>query len=128
MDCSLAHGQSLYLYYYPNATFTLNHVVLAEVMQLQYDEMLEQQQQSRQVIWSTSHFMAVPFFLANSDCVALLPRRMAQQCAEVMDLKLLTLPIEVEGFTVSMTWHQRNIKRPQHQWLRERIVDVTKNI
>ena len=92
------------------------------------DEILEQQQQSRQVIWSTSHFMAVPFLLANSDCVALLPRRMAQQCAEVMDLKLLTPPIEIKGFTVSMTWHQRNTKRPQHQWLRERIVDATKNI
>lgn len=92
------------------------------------DEILEQQQQSRQVIWSTSHFMAVPFLLANSDCVALLPRRMAQRCAEVMDLKLLTPPIEIKGFTVSMTWHQRNTKRPQHQWLRERIVDATKNI
>lgn len=92
------------------------------------DEILEQQQQSRQVIWSTSHFMAVPFLLANSDCVALLPRRMAQQCAEVMDLKLLSPPIEIKGFTVSMIWHQRNTKRPQHQWLRERIVDATKNI
>lgn len=92
------------------------------------DEILEQQQQSRQVIWSTSHFMAVPFLLANSDCVALLPWRMAQQCAKVMDLKLLSPPIEIKGFTVSMIWHQRNTKRPQHQWLRERIVDATKNI
>lgn len=92
------------------------------------DEILEQQQQSRQVIWSTSHFMAVPFLLANSDCVALLPRRMAQQCALLMDLKLLSPPIEIKGFTVSMIWHQCNTKRPQHQWLRERIVDATKNI
>ncbi len=92
------------------------------------DEILEQQQQSRQIIWSTSHFMAVPFLLANSDCVALLPRRMAQQCALLMDLKLLSPPIEIKGFTVSMIWHQRNTNRPQHQWLRERIVDATKNI
>ncbi|MGV2826933.1 LysR family transcriptional regulator [Myxosarcina sp. GI1(2024)] len=31
------------------------------------DKVLERQQQSRQVIWSTSHFMAVPLLLANSN-------------------------------------------------------------
>ncbi|MBE9170480.1 LysR family transcriptional regulator [Pleurocapsales cyanobacterium LEGE 06147] len=92
------------------------------------DEILKRQQQSRQVIWSTPHFMPVPFLLANSDCVALLPRRMAQQCAKAMNLKLLSPPIEIEGFTVSMVWHQRHTNRPQHQWLRERIVDVIQNI
>jgi DNA-binding transcriptional LysR family regulator len=92
------------------------------------DEILERQQQSRQVIWSTPHFMAMPFLLANSDCVALLPRRMAQQCAKAMNLKLLPPPIEIEGFTVSMIWHQRNTNRPQHQWLREQIVNATQNI
>jgi len=88
------------------------------------DEILERQQQSRQVIWSTPHFMAMPFLLANSDCVALLPRRMAQQCAKAMDLKLLPPPIEMEGFTVSMIWHQRNTNRLQHQWLRDQIFEA----
>ncbi|MDJ0714727.1 MAG: LysR substrate-binding domain-containing protein [Prochloraceae cyanobacterium] len=90
--------------------------------------MLKCQQQSRQVIWSTPHFMAVPFLLANSDCVALLPRRMAQQCAKAMNLKLLSPPIEIEGFTVSMVWHQRNTNNPQHEWLRQQIVDAACDI
>ncbi len=89
------------------------------------DEILERQQQSRQVIWSTPHFMAIPFLLANSDCVALLPRRMAQQCAKAMNLKLLPPPITMEGFTVSMIWHQRNTNRLQHQWLRDQIFEAT---
>ncbi|HEY9771731.1 MAG TPA: LysR family transcriptional regulator [Coleofasciculaceae cyanobacterium] len=92
------------------------------------DEILERQQQSRQVIWSTPHFMAVPFLLANSNCVALLPRRMAQQCAKAMDLKLLPPPIEIEGFTVSMIWHQRNTNNSQHQWLRQQVIDAGQNI
>jgi LysR family transcriptional regulator, mexEF-oprN operon transcriptional activator len=92
------------------------------------DNILESQQQSRQVIWSTPHFMAIPFLLANSDCVALLPRRMAQQCARAMDLKLLPPPMAIEGFTVSMIWHQRNTNRPQHQWLRTQIFEATQNI
>jgi DNA-binding transcriptional LysR family regulator len=92
------------------------------------DEILERQQQSRRVVWSTPHFMAMPFLLANSDCVALLPRRMAQQCAKAMNLKLLPPPIEIEGFTVSMIWHQRNTNRPQHQWLRAQIFEAAQNI
>jgi DNA-binding transcriptional LysR family regulator len=92
------------------------------------DKILERQQQSRQVIWSTPHFMAIPFLLANSDCVALLPRRMAQQCARAMDLKLLPPPMAIEGFTVSMIWHQRNTNRPQHQWLRTQVFEATQNI
>ncbi|MGL5943074.1 MAG: LysR family transcriptional regulator [Waterburya sp.] len=103
-------------------------VSMRDDFQGKVDEILEQQQQSRQVIWSTPHFMVVPFLLANSDCVALLPRRMAQQCAKAMDLKLLSPPIEMAGFTVSMIWHQRNTNRPQHQWLREQIINATQNI
>ncbi|MEM7595959.1 MAG: LysR family transcriptional regulator, partial [Cyanobacteria bacterium P01_A01_bin.83] len=93
-----------------------------------YDEILDRQEQSRQVIWSTSHFMTVPFLLANSDCVALLPNRMAQHCAKNINLKLLPPPIEIEGFAVSMVWHQRNQNSPQHQWLRQQIVNAVRDI
>ncbi len=103
-------------------------VSLRDDFQGKGDQILEQQKQSRQVIWSTPHFMAVPFLLNNSDCVALLPNRMAQQCARAMNLKLLPPPIPIEGFTVSMVWHQRNTNNPAYQWLRERIVDAAQAV
>ncbi len=92
------------------------------------DLILERQQQSRRVIWSTSHFMAVPFLLNNSDCVALLPRRMAQQCAKSMNLEILPPPIPLEGFTVSMVWHQSNTNNLAHQWLRQQIIEAVRDI
>lgn len=92
------------------------------------DLILEQQQQSRHVVWSTPHFMVVPFLLANSDCVALLPKRMAERCAKEMGLKLLPPPIDVTGFTVSMIWHQRHNNRPQHQWLRKQFLIAAKQL
>lgn len=92
------------------------------------DRILEQQQESRRVIWSTSHFMTVPFLLNNSDCIALLPRRMAQQCARAMNLKILPPPIPTEGFTVAMVWHQRNTNNLAHQWLRQQIVEAVRDI
>ncbi len=103
-------------------------VSLRDDFQGKGDQILEQQKQSRQVIWSTPHFMAVPFLLNNSDCVALLPNRMAQQCARAMNLKLLPPPIPIEGFTVSMVWHQRNTNNPAYQWLREQIIDAVREI
>ena len=93
-----------------------------------YDEILKQQQKSRRVIWSTTHFMTVPLLLANSNCVALLPNRMAQQCAKTMNLKLFPPPIAIEGFAVSLIWHQRNNNNSRHQWLREQIVNAVQNI
>ncbi len=92
------------------------------------DKILERQQQSRTVIWSTAHFMAVPFLIANSDCIALLPRRMAQKCAQSVGLNLLSPPIDVKGFAISMFWHQRNDNLPQHQWLRYQLIEAAKTI
>ena len=87
------------------------------------DRVLERQQQSRRVVWSTSHFTSVPFLLNNSDCVALLPRRMAEECAKTMSLKIFPPPIAVESFTISMVWHQRHTNNSSHQWLRKQIAD-----
>jgi DNA-binding transcriptional LysR family regulator len=92
------------------------------------DEILKLQQQSRQVVWSTSHFIAVPFLIANSNSVALLPNRMAQQCAKAMNLRLLPPPIPTEDFSISMAWHQRNTNNPQHRWLRQQIVNAVRDI
>ncbi|MGF1521449.1 MAG: LysR family transcriptional regulator [Leptolyngbyaceae cyanobacterium] len=92
------------------------------------DQVLAQQQLTRNVVWSTAHFMAVPFLLENSDCAALLPRRMAQKCAQSMGLKLLPPPVDLTGFTVAMFWHQRNTNLLQHQWLRDQLIEATQSL
>lgn len=88
------------------------------------DSLLTQQQLSRQVMWSTSHFMAVPFLIAQTNYVTLLPKRMAQKCAQSMGLRLLSPPVDLAGFDVSMYWHQRNNNVPSHQWLRHQLVEA----
>lgn len=85
------------------------------------DRLFEDQGLSRHVVWSTPHFMSVPFLLNDSDCVALLPRRLAERCARSMGLMLIPPPIDAPGFTVSMVWHQRDNQQPQHQWLRNQV-------
>ena len=92
------------------------------------DQLLAQQQLTRNVVWSTAHFMAVPFLIAHSNCIALLPERMAQKCAKSMGLTLLPPPIDINGFTISMFWHRRNNNLPQHQWLRSQLIEVVEGL
>ena len=94
----------------------------------EYDRILEQQNLSRRIVWSTPHFMTVPFLLVNSNCMALLPNRMAQRCKRDMNLKLFLPPIAIEGFAISAIWHQRNNNSLRHQWLRSQIFSAVQDI
>ena len=94
----------------------------------EYDKILEQQDLSRRIIWSTPHFMTVPFLLANSNSMALLPNRMAQYCVREMNLKLFPPPVAIEGFARSAIWHQRNNNSPRHQWLRSQVINAVRDI
>ena len=62
--------------------------------------------------------------MTNSDCIALLPSRLAQKYASLLELKILPPPPDLKNFTVSMFWHQRNETIAQHQWLRNQLVEA----
>lgn len=124
-----------------NRDFTINEMSLEAYLQRSHvlvsfrddfqgaaDQFLASQNLTRNVIWSTAHFMAVPFLIEHSDCVALLPRRVAHKCAQSMGLKLLPPPIDLTGFRVSMFWHQRNTNLPQHQWLRRQVMEAAQTL
>ncbi|MEM7064340.1 MAG: LysR family transcriptional regulator [Cyanobacteria bacterium P01_B01_bin.77] len=87
-----------------------------------------QQQLNRNVVWSTPHFMAIPFLLANGDYVSLLPKRLAQQCARLFGLQVLSPPAQVSDLKISMFWHQRNNNLAGHQWLRSQLIEVANTL
>ncbi|WP_255419161.1 hypothetical protein [Neisseria weixii] len=41
-------------------------------------------------------------------------------------MHLQTPPIDVESFTMLMTWHKRTKQDVAHRWLREVLLDVVK--
>ena len=88
------------------------------------DKTIAQQKVAQNIVWSTPHLMAIPFLITNSDCIALLPSRLAQKCASLLGLKILPPPPNLTDFTVSMFWHQRNDNIAQHQWLRSQLVEA----
>ncbi|HHW7507584.1 TPA: LysR family transcriptional regulator [Mannheimia haemolytica] len=70
----------------------------------------------RKVMVSVNHISLLPQLLQGSDLVAVLPERLAKTLPNVY---LQPPPIEVEGFTMMMAWHERTEQDTAHRWLRE---------
>ncbi|MEM8613081.1 MAG: LysR family transcriptional regulator [Cyanobacteria bacterium P01_H01_bin.105] len=88
------------------------------------DKFIIQQQLKEGAIWSTPHFLSIPFLLASGDYVSLLPKSLAQRCARLFGLQVLSTPIHVSDLKISMFWHQRNENLARHQWLRSQLVEI----
>lgn len=78
--------------------------------------------QRRNVVLSASSFLPVPELAAQSDCVALIPRRLL----DGRDKQLMRVepPFPVEGFAIGMFWHERSHGHAGFRWVREFITHV----
>ena len=73
----------------------------------------------RRVVISAASFLLVPQLVAQSDFVALVPRRLAR--GSTHKLRTVTPPFPVEGFDVGMVWHERNHGHRGHRWVRDTL-------
>ncbi|MDR3453901.1 MAG: LysR substrate-binding domain-containing protein [Rhodoferax sp.] len=83
------------------------------------DEAVQARGHSRRVQVSVSSFLLVPSLVEGTDLIATVPARLAQQWAGL--LAVVSLPLEVPGFSVSMGWHPRAHADPAQLWLRETL-------
>jgi hypothetical protein len=67
------------------------------------------------VVLSVSSFLVV----AGSDLVALVPSRVANGGDEA--LQVLKPPVVVEGFALSLIWHERTHDHAAHRWIRDSL-------
>ena len=88
------------------------------------DELLQAAGRSREVIYTTPHFLAVPFLLHGFRAVSALPRRLAENCADAAGLAVCPVPLPSKGYEVRMAWHRRTGTDPAQAWLREVIATV----
>ncbi|WP_416191842.1 LysR family transcriptional regulator [Neisseria sp. CCUG12390] len=87
------------------------------------DTALHKLGRQRKVMVSVNHISLLPQLLQDSDLVAVLPQHLARTLPNV---HLQTPPIDVEGFTMLMTWHERTEQDTAHRWLREVLLGVVK--
>ncbi|STZ02276.1 LysR substrate-binding domain-containing protein [Moraxella equi] len=79
----------------------------------------------RKVMVSLNNILLLPSLLQESDLVAVLPECLAKTLSNV---HLQTPPIEIDGFTMLMSWHERTHHDIAHAWVRELVVEMMKDI
>lgn len=84
-------------------------------------------QPPRNITLRLPHFMASTAIVAATDLVMTLPQRIAAYMARHEALEVRDPPVELEGFTLRLLWHQRRHDDPAHRWLRERGASAIQN-
>jgi len=92
------------------------------------DMLLAQKNLQRHIALSIPHFLIAPFILAQSNLVATLPKRVALTFSQSQSLKLLPVPLPLEGFSVFMRWHQSTHNLPACEWLRVLMIEVSSTV
>jgi len=66
-------------------------------------------------------YLMLPFLLAKTRLVALLPERIGLALGEYANIKLLEPPFVTLPISLAMYWHPRSTDEPAHAWLRGEI-------
>lgn len=82
------------------------------------DASLARKGHRRFVLMSTPHFLAIPFLLRGLRAVAAVPTRLAQNWTKIGGLAMSPLPVEIDGYDVSMLWHARTDNDPAQAFIR----------
>ncbi|MGH3169377.1 MAG: LysR family transcriptional regulator [Trebonia sp.] len=73
-------------------------------------------------------YMAVPYFVAGTDRVALMQERLAARLAAPMNLRVLECPGTPDPIVESLWWHRQHEHDTAHAWLRQLIVETARRL
>jgi DNA-binding transcriptional LysR family regulator len=77
---------------------------------------------SRRVVCAAPRIWSLPYIVAETDLVAMVPRALGKYLAPKLNLKLFDLPFEVPNQDWYMVWHKDFDLDPAHVWLRRRVL------
>ena len=92
------------------------------------DDALRARGLQRRVALLLPNFLVAPHVVARSDLVVTLGARIARSFAEHLPLRVLTPPLPLPGFEMSLAWHARMDADAGHAWVREQIVRVSREL
>lgn len=73
-------------------------------------------------------FLDAPFLVAHSDYIVSLPARLVQPLFGLLNLRLLRQAPPTATFALSAMWHRRFDGDPEHQWLRDVLARVAREL
>jgi DNA-binding transcriptional LysR family regulator len=80
----------------------------------------------RRVAATSSGFVTMPFMLADTDLVAVVPERLARRVAGAADVRILEPDMPLRPLQQSAFWHSRRDRDPGHVWLRGQLAAVAR--
>jgi DNA-binding transcriptional LysR family regulator len=88
------------------------------------DDFLAGLGRSRRVALTVNQFSTAFHMVAVSDLIAVVPRHLIEASPEASLLVVKTLPFQLPMVYVDMLWHERDMRRPAHKWLRDTIMSI----
>ena len=81
---------------------------------------------SATVTMTAQHIAAIPFIVAASDMVAVIPQELYDLFSQIVALKVVRLPKAIPAITIRQYWHPRVGSDPSVRFLRELVYDVAR--
>lgn len=105
------------------------HLLIAPTGELKgkVDQVLNKQKKNRTVISNTSSFMSAGYVVSETDCILTAPSKLVAQFSKFLPIKVLPLPITVQGISIVQVWHERNHNDEGHKWLRSEMRRIAEN-
>ncbi|MBF0429280.1 MAG: hypothetical protein HQL94_10185, partial [Magnetococcales bacterium] len=85
------------------------------------DEALANMGRSRAIKARLYSLGVMPFIVAQSDMMAILPDRVARVLAKPFGLGVSPVPVATLPLRMAIAWHPRTEKSPPNIWLREQV-------
>ena len=73
-------------------------------------------------------YLAVPYFVAGTDRVALMQERLASRLAATANLRVLECPGDAEPIVEALWWHRQYEDDTAHAWLRRLIMETARRL
>lgn len=89
-----------------------------------FDDALTELGLARRVAVTVPHFLAMPFVIARSDLVALLPSRVAERLAASAGLSTFKLPIDTPGIETRLLYARDRHAEPSIVWMKNMLIDA----
>ncbi|MDN4590285.1 LysR family transcriptional regulator [Xenophilus aerolatus] len=82
----------------------------------------------RNVVARIPQFSVLPYLVADTDLLVILPKRVAELFVQRGGMKALPIPVPLPHFEVRMHWHVRHQENSAHRWLREQVAAALRKL
>jgi DNA-binding transcriptional LysR family regulator len=89
------------------------------------DQLLEETTGKRlRIVLLAQEALMVPYVVATSDHIAVLPERLARAFAAHLPIKVHPIPLQLPNQEIGLYWHERTHRDPAHAWFRGLLAKI----